>query len=260
IRYYVLPMTSAIWSASLSDSLNFPLASFVRFWKNHQLLEIGKGLPWKTITHGSKSYIDRVVPSISGHIRQSTPVCGIDDLGDSIRVTTASDALHYDGVVVATHADTALHLLTHPSPAHRRLLGAWHYSTNRTVLHTDPVVMPPRRSAWCSWNVRDFRAGITTAAAGVTYWMNRLQSLKSATDYFVTLNDCDAIRPDRIIRDMVYTHPIMNRESMATQTELPQLNRQSRVVCCGSYFGYGFHEDAVRSAIHAISELEATLR
>ena len=259
VTHYVLPMTSAIWSGSYDDCLKFPNISFIRFWKNHQLLEIGKGLQWKTIVGGSHAYLRKAVPQISGSIYAGIPVVSVSDLPDGIVLKTLVGESRYDGVVLATHADTACRLLERPTPAQLNLLSPWRYSVNHTILHSDSGVMPPNRNAWSSWNVRQRGNSEFESPISVSYWMNRLQSLNSNSNYFVTLNGSHAIDPTQIIQEMTYSHPIMTRDAMATQSELPMVNQRSRVVLCGSYFGYGFHEDAVASALSAVSGLIRTL-
>ncbi|NBV41265.1 FAD-dependent oxidoreductase [bacterium] len=256
---YVLPMTSAIWSVSFEDSLKFPMQSFIRFWNNHQLLEIGKGLQWQTISGGSKTYIDKALPRISGSIFTNSPVQKVVKRSEGIEIRTGGQCLVYDGVVVATHADTAFGMLDEPSPSEIRLLSPWRYSVNRTVLHSDISFLPPRRPAWCSWNVQVQDQSIFDSPASVTYWMNRLQSIVSEKNYLVTLNPAREIRESEVIREMSYTHPVMDSRAMATQAGLVGLNKRSRIVFCGSYFGYGFHEDAVNSAVGAVGELNQTL-
>ncbi len=256
---YVLPMASAIWSGSFQDMLGFPIRSFIQFWNNHQLLEIGKGLQWKTITNGAQSYIDKVIPTISGQIHTRTPVQEIQRTDDGVRIRVAGEWRLFDGVVVATHADTAHRMLCAPSPLESALLGPWQYSDNHTYLHSDTAVMPFKHHAWCSWNLRKPAKKNNASPATVTYWMNRLQSLPTKTPYFVTLNPETPIEPTLIHKEIKVTHPIMSQTAMATQPKLPLLNKQSRIVYCGSYFGYGFHEDAAASAVSAANALSATL-
>lgn len=256
---YVLPMASAIWSGSFQDMLGFPIRSFIQFWNNHQLLEIGKGLQWKTITNGAQSYIDKVMPTISGQIHTRTPVQEVQRTDDGVRIRVAGEWRLFDAVVIATHADTAYRLLQTPSSQESDLLGQWQYSENNTYLHSDTRVMPFKRKAWCSWNLRKPKPQDTGAPATVTYWMNRLQSLPTNTPYFVTLNPEEPIDPTLIHKEIKVTHPIMSQAAMATQPKLPELNKQSRIVYCGSYFGYGFHEDAAASAVRAAKALSETL-
>lgn len=259
ILQYVLPMTSAIWSASFEDSLRFPMMSFIRFWKNHQLLEIGKGLQWRTVTGGSSQYIQKLTPHLSGKIILNTPIKSVSRTKTGVQIRLSDQVLDYDAAVIATHADTAYRLCEAPTAAETHLLGVWRYSKNKTYLHTDTQFMPPKRQAWCSWNTEVPATGSFEKPASVTYWMNRLQSLQSATDYFVTLNPTRDIPKTHILKEMTYTHPIMDSAALATQATLPTLNANSKIVFAGSYFGYGFHEDAVSAAHQASTALLQTL-
>jgi len=162
---------------------------------------------------------------------------------------SSGQTLRFDKVVLAAHADQALKLLSDPSPEEQRLLGVWRYSKNHTVLHSDAAIMPANRRSWASWNyIKDPRAS-QTHPANVTYYMNRLQGLNTKGEYFVTLNDPQPILDRHIIKEIDYTHPCYTLASMKLQGELPNLNGQRNTYFCGSYFGYGFHEDAVRSSV-----------
>ncbi len=162
-------------------------------------------------------------------------------------------------MIVATHADEALALLDDPSPDEQRLLGPWRYAANRTVLHTDVSFMPPRRRAWASWNYVEEPGQPAHQPVGVTYWMNRLQGLRTKEEYLVTLNPARAIAPERIVADLVYHHPQYTFASVATQRELPTLNGPRGTFFCGSYFGHGFHEDAVRAGAEVARTFGAAL-
>ena len=256
---YVLPMTSAIWSASYSDSLKFPVRSFIQFWKNHQLLELGKGIQWKTISGGSITYVNSILNTISGRVHLNSPVNSVWAEGDSAVLSVNNESVRYDAVVVATHADTAYSMLAFPRPDETALLGQWRYSKNRTFLHTDTRFMPRSRPAWCGWNVRKPAQSNFDHPASVTYWMNRLQSIASTTPYLVTLNPESPVRDEAVIKEMVYTHPQMTKAAMDTQPMLHTLKTRSRIVFAGSYFGFGFHEDAVASAVRAVAAITATL-
>ncbi len=155
----------------------------------------------------------------------------------------------FDKVVIATHADEALALLANPTTDETRLLGAWEYSKNHAVLHTDTSLMPTRESAWASWNYRAEKRSSSAAPVSVTYDMNRLQGLQTSRRYLVTLNTSREIPESMVIKKMVYTHPVYTFQSVATQSELPRLQGERNTYFCGSYFGYGFHEDAVKSGI-----------
>ena len=260
VDYYILPMTSAIWSGSFRDVLAFPMRTFIQFWHNHQLLEIGKGLPWKTLKGGSRRYLDKASEGISGSIHLNSGVERVSILGnDQVQLYIKGQPMIYDAVVIATHADQALSLLAEPTSLQTKLLKPWQYSNNTVCLHTDPSVMPPHKRAWSSWNLRRAPNNADHLPVCVTYWMNRLQPLNTPTNYFVTLNPLEPIAPNRCKNTTMLTHPIMNQASIDTQAQLPLLNEGSRVVFCGSYFGHGFHEDGLRSAIESVKALQITL-
>jgi predicted NAD/FAD-binding protein len=162
--------------------------------------------------------------------------------------------LEFDRLVMATHADQALRLLTDASPQEKELLGTWHYQKNHTVLHTDVSVMPTNRRAWASWNYRRESGRADESPISLSYHMNRLQGLRTEQHYFVTLNRNRPYAENSIIREIEYTHPVFTRAAIDSQKKLPELNGQQNTYYCGSYFGYGFHEDAVRSAV-ALTQL-----
>lgn len=247
VERYLLPMGAAIWSAPAEAMEAFPAESFLRFFDNHGLLSIRQP-QWKTVAGGSHAYVQALLGRFRGRIRTGRPVTGIARRDGQVDVRTAAGTERFDRVVLATHADQALRLLEDPSRDERRLLGAWTYSKNHAVLHTDTALLPPRRRAWASWNYTAPAARHDTPVH-VTYYMNRLQRLRTRGDYCVTLNANGAVRDERIVREMIYTHPVYDRAAMATQRELPRLNGRRHTFFCGSYFGYGFHEDAVRSGL-----------
>jgi len=172
-------------------------------------------------------------------------------------VLTLADGreVSHDFVVIATHADEALAMLSDPSPEETALLSPWKYSKNDICLHTDRSFMPPSKRAWASWNYKRKRTGITDSPITVTYYMNLLQKLKTKRDYFVTLNPAEEIPESKVIRRISYTHPVFEPGTFGTQKDLAGLNGQRRTCFCGSYFGYGFHEDGVKSGIEAASAL-----
>lgn len=248
---YIYPMASAIWSSSLKEIETFPAEMMIRFWENHGLLSLEDRPRWMTVVGGSQSYVRKALDLLKGNYHVNARVERIERPSDSVRLKVkGSDWLTFDAVVIAAHADETLSTLADPSEDERRLLGAWRYSRNRTVLHSDESVMPPSRRAWASWNYRRHAHLDAQNPVTVTYHMNRLQGLKTSRQYFVTLNYPSPLPPERIIREIVYTHPLYTFEALASQRELPRLNGLRRTFFCGSYFGYGFHEDAVRSAVN----------
>jgi predicted NAD/FAD-binding protein len=245
---YLFPLVAAIWSAPDVDVARFPMLTFARFFHNHGLLSVRHHPQWYFVAGGSHSYVKAFLRRFSGEVVTGAAVKRIvrADDGVTIKCDEGRQAV-FDRVVVAAHADEALRLLADPSETERCLLGAWRYSVNETFLHTDLSWMPPNRRAWASWNV--FRADRAVAEAPVTltYHMNRLQRLQTRREYLVTLNPFGPIAEEKIIARMTYTHPIFDFESLATQADLPRLNGDRNTWFCGSYFRYGFHEDAARS-------------
>ncbi|MCS6771419.1 MAG: FAD-dependent oxidoreductase [Kiritimatiellae bacterium] len=248
---YIYPMASAIWSSSLRDISRFPAEMMIRFWENHGLLSLEDRPRWQTVVGGSRTYVKKLLGSSRIDCSIRARVERIERLpGRGVRVCLPGGmSREFDVAVIATHADEALHMLADPSPEERRLLGAWRYQENRAVLHTDESLMPPNRRAWASWNYRRHRGSGEDRPVAVTYHMNRLQGLSTRRQYFVSLNVPRPPRDESVIREMTYTHPLYSFDALRSQAELPSLNGPNRTFFCGSYFGYGFHEDAVRSAV-----------
>ena len=247
---YIVPMAAAIWSSPDDDIMNFPMETFARFFENHGLLSVSDQPQWYYVAGGSHTYVKAFRRGFSGEIYTQTAIAGLkrDATGVTVRLPDGSTHRH-DVAIVATHADEALALLDDPSADERRLLTPWRYSRNQVVLHTDPGWMPPDQKAWASWNYRRMAADEDHSPVVLTYHMNRLQCLSSRNQYFVTLNPPDPIAPAHTVAAFKYHHPMYNFASMATQAELQRLNGNRRTYFCGSYWGYGFHEDAVRAAV-----------
>ena len=258
IRHYVLPMGAAIWSASFEEIKQFPAQTFIQFWANHGLLQVTGRPQWKTVKGGSKTYVTAILKQIDGMYRTSSPIASISRSQDGVIITDHQGIIHrFDQVVIATHADQAYRLLADPTPQETALLGPWKYSKNTTILHTDPVLMPPHHKIWASWNYLNTSTIAAQSPIFLSYYMNRLQNLQTKTNYFVTLNAPSdiAVNPAKIIKQMTYTHPIFSFEALQTQPHLSTLNGKQNTYFCGSYFGYGFHEDAVKSAINVVTQL-----
>lgn len=248
-RHYVLPMGAAIWSTPDAEMLEFPAETFARFFDNHGLLDLSDRPRWQTVAGGSHAYVRAFLKAFQGEVHVRRPVAGLKREPDGVRLRLADGSLRrFDKAVVAVHADEALALLEDPSAEEKRLLGAWRYQRNRTVLHTDASVLPPNRRAWASWNYAR-ETGSDGERLSVTYDMNNLQGLPCRERYCVTLNPDRPIPKKRIIREIEYTHPTYTFEAIRSQAGLPGLSGVRHTYYCGSYFGYGFHEDAVRSAL-----------
>ena len=251
--HHLLPQAAAIWSSSLEQMASYPAASFIRFYQNHRLLEVDLRPTWRTVDGGSQAYVGRLLRGFAGKVEQGRPVVQLtrDEAGCAVR--TGDGALaHYDHVVLATHSDQALALLGDPSADERRLLSAIPYAPNRAVLHRDARLMPRRRAAWAAWNHlgRSDRAG----EGGVTYWMNRLQGIEGP-DLFVSLNPLIEPRPETVIRDQTYEHPVFGAAAVAAQKELWSLQGVRRTWFCGAWFGYGFHEDGLQAGLAVAEQL-----
>jgi predicted NAD/FAD-binding protein len=250
LRNYLFPMAAAIWSSPTEDIRKFPAETLIHFFKNHGLLSFTDRPRWQTVIGGSRSYVDAFKKRFTGEIRLNSKIKCIKRTS-SLAVVALEDGKeeNFDLVVLAAHADEALKLLENPTPREKRLLSPWSYLKNLTILHTDTKVMPPNLRAWASWNFREERSFDSTLPVSMTYHMNRLQGLSVQNQYYVTLNTNMDLSPTSILREFNYTHPAYSLESVATQVELNATTFEDGVALVGSYFGYGFHEDAVKSAV-----------
>jgi len=256
INEYVLPMGAAIWSTSQHDTQAFPAKSFLSFWNNHGLLQLFNRPKWRTIKGGAQTYIDAVLKTTGLTYKCNHPIDRIERTEDAVTLfSKSSGPTDFDGVVIATHADQALAMLSSPTPIERQLLRPWAYSKNHTVLHTSSLIVPKNKSAWASWIYTRHQDNQMSAS----YWMNRLQALPTETQHFVTLNSHNTIPESSIIYQTNYEHPKMTSESLSTQPKLDALNGQLNTYFCGSYFGYGFHEDGIASSINVGQHLKCTL-
>jgi predicted NAD/FAD-binding protein len=252
---HLYPMAAAIWSTPSAEVGDYPAANFVRFCRNHGLLELWGRPLWRTVQGGSCEYVSRMASRFAGRILTSTPVGAIRRLAGRVEVRDASgNADLFDDVVIATHADQALRMLTDATDDERRTLGAFRYSKNEAVLHGDASLMPKRRAAWSSWNyLADTSDGLSQPS--VTYWMNRLQPLGAAPPTFVTLNPCRAPRDETIIRSETYEHPIFDLATERAQHELWSLQGVRNTWFCGAHFGSGFHEDGLQAGLAVAEDL-----
>ncbi|AOM84425.1 NAD(P)/FAD-dependent oxidoreductase [Salisediminibacterium beveridgei] len=255
---FLIPMGGAIWSSSNQDILDYPAESFVRFFKNHGLLSF-KDIPqWQTVVGGSHAYVHAFQRQFNGQIHLNAKIEHVRRTGQDVilRMEDGTEQ-QFDDVVMAAHADQSLALLADPTPDEKKWLGTWTYSKNDTLLHTDTSVLPSSKRAWASWNyVRDpLHTSTDEKPVSVSYYMNLLQGLETEADYCVTLNATDGIDPEKIIREIHYRHPVYTKDSIRSQTELPKLNGQQHTYFCGSYFGYGFHEDGVRSGVNVAKQM-----
>lgn len=257
---YLAPLIGSIWSAPDSNALEFPALSFLTFFKNHGMLEMSKRPQWQTVVGGSHSYVKAFRDAFKGSVRTSSPALSVRRDAQGVVVRSADGGEErYDKVVMATHADEGLKLLVDASPEEVQALGAWRYSTNRTVLHTDASVLGSSRRLWAAWNYKRRINARPDSPVAITYYMNKLQNLVAAKDYFVTLNSTDEIDQSSILYEVTYTHPVYTPESVASQEHVRQLNGTRNTYFCGAYMRHGFHEDAVMSALDVAAHFGLTL-
>jgi len=260
VDHHILPMACAIWSTPEDRVLDFPAAAFIRFFANHGLLQATARPEWRTVDGGSRVYVERVLNDFAGELRLGAPIRRVSRHVEQVEVEDAHGARHsFDHVVIAAHADDALAMLSDADATERRLLGAFRYSNNTAVLHTDCGMMPQRRRLWASWNYMS-PGGNNQNDLCVSYWMNSLQPLHTKQDYFVTLNPAGEIADAQRLATIVYKHPMFNAEAMAAQPDLWSLQGRRRTWFCGSYCGYGFHEDGLQSGLAVAEQLGAVRR
>tara|TARA_B110001454_G_scaffold219185_2_gene251025 strand:- start:50233 stop:51474 length:1242 start_codon:yes stop_codon:yes gene_type:complete len=251
VRNFILPLTAAIWSLPADKMLDFPILPMLKYFDNHQLLRGQSQNRWRTFQGSSAVYVEAFVEKFRGKIKYLTPVLAVRRVRDQVQLQTLSGTEIFDHVVLATHADVSLKLIQNPTELEKRLLGAWQYEDNPVTLHTDEGLMHTDSRLWGSWNMslRDSRYAIT-------YYLNRIQNINLGFPIFLTLGK-GAFKEDHVLQRFNYRHPIFTEASIATQEHLPELNHQQGLSFCGSYFGYGFHEDAVKSAKQAADGIPA---
>jgi len=250
INFHIIPLSAAVWSTPSENILDFPAESILRFYYHHGLLKLANRPQWQTVVGGSVSYIQAFEKRFQGAVKKANPVRHVKRMTDKIKVILEDRTeMDFDCVVLATHADISRRLLVNPDPDEIRVLGKWTYTQNHVTLHTDIQVMPPRRSAWASWSYVRFGGKQLKPVMNMSYYMNRLQRLKTKKDYFVTLNGDAWIDPNRRIESVIFDHPRYTFESLSTHKELDAINGKDRIFYCGAYCGYGFHEDGARSGL-----------
>lgn len=251
---HLLPMAAAIWSSPAHTLMDYPAEAFIRFCGNHGLLNLVGRPIWRTVRGGSRVYVEHLARAISD-VRLDCGVTAVRRTQHGVIVhDSRGGSERFDHVVIGAHADQALAMLVEPTEQERHVLGAFRYSRNLTVLHTDAGLMPKRRRAWASWNYIGAEDGLC-----VTYWMNRLQGL-TGQDLFVTLNPPRPPRPDTLLRSELYEHPIFTPAAMQAQKRLWTLQGQGGVWFCGAHFGAGFHEDGLQSGLAVAEQLGGVRR
>ncbi|MFJ8751146.1 NAD(P)/FAD-dependent oxidoreductase [Streptomyces sp. NPDC102441] len=256
--HFLTPMVSAVWSCDPVTAMRYPARYLFSFLEHHGMLSVGDSPVWRTVTGGSREYVDRVAKQVHS-LRTSTPVRTVRRLGGGgVEIVTEDGATEeYDSVVVATHPDQALRLLADPTDEERRTLGAFRYSRNPTLLHTDTTLLPRSRGAAASWNYLMPSCAADADRVTVSYDMNRLQRLDAPERFVVTLNGAERVDPDLVRARTVYEHPVFTPESVAAQAGLPALSGPVTAFA-GAYHGWGFHEDGCRSGVRAAQALGVT--
>ena len=255
INFHIIPMVAAIWSMPSDFAQKMPMSLFLNFFKNHGLFKIKNRPEWYTVTGRSKVYVDKVLQTISGEYFKNYQIKKVYRNNNGVRLYygSSNEYFDYEHVVFAAHADETLKLIQNPTDNEKNFLGNFRYKKNIAYLHTDDYFMPKNKNLWSSWNSILDRNDLNKNC--VTYWLNKLQNLKTSKDYFLTLNPIIKIDNNKIIKKIEFTHPFYDMESIRAQKYLAELQGVNNSWFCGSYFGYGFHEDGLKSAINVASKL-----
>ena len=256
---HLYPMAAAIWSTPAAKIGDYPAQAFIRFCENHGLLQLVNRPIWRTLTDGSRAYVEKLAKAIP-EILTSAPISSVRRHPDCVEIVShRREARRFDHIVLATHADQALAMLADPTAEEQRLLGAFGYCTNSVVLHSDATLMPRRRRVWSSWNYLSSDRG-NSRRLSVSYWMNPLQGLPNTKPMFLTLNAHRPVREDSILYATDYTHPIFNARAMNAQRNLWSLQGERNTWFCGAYFGAGFHEDGLQAGLAVAEALNGARR
>lgn len=261
VRWYAMPLVACVWSAGARTARDYPARSLFAFLENHGMLTVTGSPQWYTVEGGSRTYVDAVrgaLEAAGARVVTGSPVTSLTrPEGGGVSLTLADGSTHaHDRVVVATHADEALALLADPSTAEKEVLGAFRYTPNRALLHTDTSILPSATAARASWNYRVPPPGDDTPPV-VTYWMNQLHAIEEETPFLVTLNGEHLIDESRVLARMDYTHPVYDGPALRAQRRLPEL-ADERTAYAGAHHGWGFHEDGCRSGVAAARHFGAT--
>ncbi|NBA85664.1 NAD(P)-binding protein [Emticicia sp. CRIBPO] len=254
---YLIPMSAAVWSAPMESMLDFPAVTLIRFFKNHGFLGLDTQHQWYTLHKGSQSYKELLIKPFKDRIQVGNAVFKVERrAGKAIVYSRNGEPGFFDKVIFASHADQALNMLAHPTESEKQLLRAFKYQKNLATVHTDESVMPVNRKVWSSWNYRVEEKDEKLMPSTI-YWMNRLQGVSEKKNYFVSINAVPgSIDESKVIREIAYEHPLFDVPAVAAQKELYTLNENGPIYFCGSYFRYGFHEDAYASAVQLCKTLK----
>ena len=251
LRWYLAPMASAVWSSPPEKIEQFPAITLLRFWKNHGFLAVEKRKQWRTVCDGAKSYVEKIITPFRNQIQINNPVQSIKRTSEGVVVSSKNGTDTYDSIIIATHGDDSLRLLTDPTETETEILSAFKYQANKAVMHNDTSVMPKNKPCWASWNyeIQQKEEGLRTSTH---YWMNSLQGVSEEKDYFVTINPM--YEPKDVLRTIEYYHPLFDLTAIAAQKKISELHQQgveeTNTFFVGAWQRYGFHEDGLLSAVN----------
>ncbi len=249
IKFHIIPMVSAIWSMPPYEAKQMPLSFFLKFFQNHGLFKLKNRPQWFTVSNRSRTYVDKILSNISGEYYKNYNINKIKRIQSGVQVYYGdkNEYFTYDKVVLATHADQALSMIEAPDEIEKKILSNFKYKTNEAVIHEDINYMPKNNKAWCSWN--SSIESENSEQNSITYWLNLLQNLNISKNIFLTLNPYLKIPEEKIIRRVQFTHPYFDQKAINSQKDLNLIQNKKNILFCGSYFGYGFHEDGIKSSL-----------
>ena len=255
VNYHLIPMVSAIWSMPPYEANQMPLSFFLKFFQNHGLFKIKDRPQWYTVSNRSKTYVDKILKQISGEYFKNYKINRIKRYLNGAQVYYGNDNefFSYDKVIIATHADEALKLIEKPTEEERTILSNFKYKENIAYIHFDENIMPKNKKNWCSWNSSVDELNVNNNS--VTYWLNLLQNLKEEKNIFLTLNPYQKINEEKIFKKVKFTHPYYDQSTLTNQKNLSKIQNRESILFCGSYFGYGFHEDGIKSSLNMLKYL-----
>ncbi len=257
LNQFLIPMSAAVWSMPTERIFKFPIATLIRFFKNHGFLGLNTHYQWRTVEGGSRQYRDKILSFFKDKVRLNLPIQKIKRTEQGVNVVNSrGETKTFDMVILAAHANQSLQMLDSPTDLEKELLSPFKYQNNHVILHTDSSIMPKTKAVWSSWNYRIICNKQGQLTPTTIYDMNSLQQISKEKNYFLSVNDPDEVNPAQILWQIVYEHPIFDVAAIKAQSRLAELNRQDhKVFFCGSYFGYGFHEDALNSGMAVVSAM-----
>ena len=255
INYHIIPMVSAIWSMPPYAANKMPLKFFLKFFQNHGLFKLKNRPQWYTVSKRSRTYVQKIISKISGEYFKNYQINKIKSKNNGVDLYYGgnNEFFDYDKVIIATHADEALDMIETPTDQEKEILSNFSYKENIAYIHTDQSVMPKNKKAWCSWNSSLKKDEIEKNS--ITYWLNLLQNLECEENIFLTLNPYFEIEETKILKKVKFTHPYFDQSALDYQSKLKNLQNKRNILFCGSYFGYGFHEDGIKSSIEMLKNL-----